>query len=95
MVAYVVLALVALQTFRVFASGAGDRAGTSASMLLAALIAQAGLGVWTLIAQVPINLGLAHQAGAVVVLAIALWHAHDLRRPALTAGLAASPRPAA
>jgi cytochrome c oxidase assembly protein subunit 15 len=94
MVAYGVLALAAVQAFRVFASGAGDRAGTSASMLLAALVAQAGLGIWTLLAQVPINLGLAHQGGAVVVFAVALWHVHDLYRPAENVGLVASPRPA-
>jgi cytochrome c oxidase assembly protein subunit 15 len=94
MVAYGVLAVAAAQTFRVFASGAGDRAGTSASMLLAALVAQAGLGIWTLLAQVPIDLGLAHQGGAVVVFAVALWHVHDLYRPAEIVGLAASPRPA-
>ena len=35
---------------------------------------QATLGVWTLLLAVPISLGLAHQAGAVVLFAAALYH---------------------
>jgi cytochrome c oxidase assembly protein subunit 15 len=40
--------------------------------LLAAL--QATLGVWTLLLAVPIELGLAHQAGAVAVFAAGVYH---------------------
>ncbi len=46
----------------------------SAALLLAAILAQMALGIWTLLAQVPVPLGLAHQAGALMVLAAALWH---------------------
>ena len=35
---------------------------------------QMALGIWTLLAQVPVPLGLAHQAGALLVLVAALWH---------------------
>jgi heme A synthase len=30
---------------------------------------------------VPLSLGLAHQAGAVIVFGVALWHAYVLQRP--------------
>jgi cytochrome c oxidase assembly protein subunit 15 len=43
------------------------------------VLVQAGLGIWTLLAHVPILLALLHQAGAVVVLGVALWHWHGLR----------------
>ena len=43
------------------------------------------LGVWTVLAATPISLGLAHQAGALVVFGAALYAAHGLapakRRP--------------
>jgi cytochrome c oxidase assembly protein subunit 15 len=35
---------------------------------------QATLGVWTLLLAVPIQLGLAHQAGAIIVFVAALYH---------------------
>jgi cytochrome c oxidase assembly protein subunit 15 len=35
---------------------------------------QVALGIWTLLAFVPIELGLAHQTGAVAVFALALYH---------------------
>ena len=44
-------------------------------------LAQAALGIWTLLAQVPLALGLAHQAGAAAVFGLAVWHLHALRRP--------------
>ncbi|HYN27995.1 MAG TPA: COX15/CtaA family protein [Burkholderiales bacterium] len=44
-----------------------------------AVLAQVALGVWTLLAQVPLSLGLAHQAGAIAVFGLALWHLHTLR----------------
>ena len=53
-------------------------AARTAVLLAAAVLAQAALGVWTLVALVPISLALLHQAGAVVVLAIALTHLHAL-----------------
>jgi heme a synthase len=45
------------------------------SLTLAALaLMQATLGIWTLLLVVPIELGLAHQAGAVAVFCAALYH---------------------
>jgi cytochrome c oxidase assembly protein subunit 15 len=55
----------------------------SAVVLAAAVLAQAGLGIWTLVAQVPLGLALAHQAGAAVVFVISVWHLHKTRSGAL------------
>jgi cytochrome c oxidase assembly protein subunit 15 len=46
----------------------------SAMMLALAALLQATLGIWTLLLAVPIQLGLAHQAGAVAVFAAAVYH---------------------
>ena len=53
----------------------------TAAALAAAVLAQAALGVATLLAQVPLALGLAHQAGAAAVFGVAVWHLHALRHP--------------
>lgn len=56
------------------------RAASHEAWILFALItAQAVLGIFTLLYAVPLALGLAHQAGAVVVLAYASYHAAKLR----------------
>lgn len=47
-----------------------------ALFVLAAIGLQVGLGIWTVLAATPIALGLAHQAGALIVLATALYAAH-------------------
>jgi len=56
------------------------RARTSAHALLAVFTLQAALGISTLLAGVPLALAVAHQAGAVLLLVAALYHAHE--RPA-------------
>ena len=48
----------------------------AANVLLAAFVLQASLGITTLLLGVPVGFGSAHQGGAVVLLAAALWHAH-------------------
>jgi heme a synthase len=53
----------------------------ASTLLLGALALQVGLGISTLLLRVPVGLGAAHQGGAVVVFAAALWFAHELRRP--------------
>lgn len=45
--------------------------------LLGAFILQAVLGIATLLMGVPVGLGAAHQGGAVLLLAAALWNAHS------------------
>lgn len=50
----------------------------AALLLFAAVLLQIALGIWTLLAQVPLGLGLVHQGGALIVLAAALWNLHVL-----------------
>jgi cytochrome c oxidase assembly protein subunit 15 len=47
--------------------------GSAFTLALLAML-QMALGVWTLLLSVPITLGLAHQAGAVLVFVVALYH---------------------
>ncbi len=59
-----------------------DRASVSgASWLAIAITVQATLGIYTLLYQVPILLALAHQAGAIVVLTLAVVHFERLAAP--------------
>ncbi len=53
----------------------------SAAILAGAVLLQVVLGIATLLAQVPLSLGLLHQAGAAAVFAIAVWHLHTVARP--------------
>ena len=48
----------------------------SSGLLFVALVVQVALGVWTLLWQVPLWLGLAHQAGAMLLLLAAMWNLH-------------------
>jgi heme a synthase len=75
LVAYAVTIYVALYAWRV-----KTRAATA---VLHAVVLQVALGIWTLLGQVPLWLGLAHQAGAMIVFATAVWALHEaLSRPA-------------
>jgi cytochrome c oxidase assembly protein subunit 15 len=47
--------------------------------LLGLFLIQAALGIATLLLAVPVALGAAHQAGAVLLLAAALWTAQSLQ----------------
>ena len=78
LLAYAIAAWVAIQAV------AGLRAApapwrTSAFVLVAGVVLQITLGIWTLLTQVPIALGLAHQAGGFALLALAVWHARRVQ----------------
>ena len=78
MTAYLLLAVAlwhAIDTVRAQAAGAVMR---GAWWLAAAVLVQAVLGILTLIQQVPIDLALAHQAVAIVVLTIAIVNVERL-----------------
>ena len=53
-----------------------DRIRRAAFAVAAAVFAQMALGIWTLLAHVPLSLGLLHQGGGALVLAVAVWHLH-------------------
>ena len=78
LLAYVLFVAAIWQTWRVLQGNGEGAASLSAVALLVAVFGQMLLGIWTLLAHVPIELGLAHQAGAVAVFWIATWHAHTL-----------------
>jgi cytochrome c oxidase assembly protein subunit 15 len=79
MLAYVLVA-VALWHVGTLLARTDDRLVRVSGLALGgAMLAQVALGIWTLLAQVPLSLGLAHQAGAVTVFGIALWHLHAVR----------------
>jgi cytochrome c oxidase assembly protein subunit 15 len=90
MIAYAVVALTCWQAWRAIAhTTPPDRARSTALMLFAAVLMQSALGIWTLLAGVPLWLGLAHQAGAMTVFVIAVAHAHAAQRPAELSALPA------
>lgn len=70
--AYLVLALALTYRLAVRRSGVGGRTCRLAGLLLATTLVQIGLGIGTLLAMVPIGLALAHQAGAFLLLGIAV-----------------------
>lgn len=57
----------------------------SAFALLGAVAIQMVIGIATLLAHVPISLGLLHQGGGALVLAIAVWHVHAIVKAGVVA----------
>jgi heme a synthase len=70
--AYAVVAATLLVAWRLWQAGAGGRA----LALGGVVAAQFGLGVLVIINHVPIPLGVAHQAGAALLVAVVTWNAH-------------------
>ena len=85
--AYVLLAFACAFAWR------AARAGTArhGAVALAAVAGQAMLGIWTLLAAVPLWLGVAHQAGALVVLSAFVWSAYALWAPVRGSASSRSP----
>jgi cytochrome c oxidase assembly protein subunit 15 len=81
MAAYLILFAALWHALALSRAGADARVQASACLLLVAVVAQAALGVWTLLSVVELALGIAHQAGAVAVFGIAVWHVHRLTSP--------------
>ena len=78
MVAYALFALAILHALDAVRSRAGAIAVNGALWLAAAITLQAALGILTLLNQVPILLGLGHQAVAMSVLTLAIFQAERL-----------------
>lgn len=68
LLAYVLLGLIVLQ--------AAITASPSAYFLLAGAFAQMISGILTVVWQVPLSIALIHQGGALILVALALWHLH-------------------
>ncbi|MEZ5856226.1 MAG: COX15/CtaA family protein [Hyphomicrobiaceae bacterium] len=78
--AYVIVVLAAWQAVSVRRTADDEAVARSGLWLGLACAAQMGLGIWTLLAWVPLSLGVAHQAGALVVLVVAVWHLFAVRQ---------------
>jgi heme a synthase len=78
MTAYALLILAVLHAIGAMRSRAGVAIIGGAVSLVAAITLQAALGILTLLHQVPIDLALAHQAVAIVVLTLAVLQAERL-----------------
>lgn len=79
LIAYAVAVYAALCAWRI--------GSPAAYAVLLAVFLQIGLGIWTLLAQVPLHLGLAHQGGAMIVFAAAIWAMHEALSRAQARGL--------
>jgi cytochrome c oxidase assembly protein subunit 15 len=92
MVAYALLICAVLHA--IDAMSTARRVAPLAVALAAAIVIQAVIGIMTLLQAVPISLGLAHQGGAVIVLALAVMHAQAMmvRRTLPVAGTFAPSR---
>ncbi len=80
LLAYLLVLVTGWLWWRVFANNTSRRARYSATGLALALVLQFGLGIATLLNQVPVLLGVLHQGGAVIVFTGAILTAHALRR---------------
>lgn len=78
MIAYTLVVLAFVHAVDAIRSRASSSTVTGALWILAAMIVQAVIGIVTLLHQVPIDLGLAHQAVAIVVLTLTLFQAERL-----------------
>jgi cytochrome c oxidase assembly protein subunit 15 len=79
LLAYAIAAAVAWHLWSLMRSSPSGAARVSGLSLGGAVLAQIALGICTLLAQVPIPLALLHQAGAVALFGVALWHWHQVR----------------
>ncbi len=78
MTAYVLLVLTILHAIDAIRARAATPVVNGAVWLAAAMILQAVLGIFTLLHQVPIDLALAHQAVAMIVLTLAIFQVERL-----------------
>jgi cytochrome c oxidase assembly protein subunit 15 len=90
MTAYVLWVLALVHAIDVARTLRGGPVLTHALALAAAITIQAALGILTLIHQVPIGLALAHQAIAILVLAMSVIHVERLAAKPTTVAIHAS-----
>ena len=76
--AYVVALGAAALWFAIRRAKPGGALRASSNMLIAIVLLQIVLGIATLLNQAPLALAILHQAGAVALLAAALWTAFEL-----------------
>lgn len=86
MIAYTLVVVAVAHAVDAIRSRTSPAVVTGAVWIMAVMLAQVAIGILTLLNQVPIDLGLAHQAVAIVVLTLALFQVERLGRtlPATT-----------
>jgi heme a synthase len=84
-VAYLLILAAALHALDLRRAAPGSQETGRALLIAVALLIQAALGILTLVHVVPIGLALAHQAMAMIVLALAAVHAARLNAAATVA----------
>lgn len=83
LVAYCIVALALWHVAALVRTADDERVVGSAGLLAACVLGQMLIGIWTLVSGVPLPLGLAHQAGAAIVIAAAMLHLHVITRAAV------------
>jgi cytochrome c oxidase assembly protein subunit 15 len=81
--AYLLTALVLYFVVKIFKEPISPMLRRTGLWLIAAISTQVLLGIFTVInckAKIPVDLGVAHQAGAVVLLTVVLWVCYQLRK---------------
>jgi cytochrome c oxidase assembly protein subunit 15 len=78
MIAWLLMGLIPWYSWRIW--NESPQARTPAVVLTLWLAVQVALGIATLLLQVPVALGAAHQAGAMVLFGLLLWASHSIRR---------------
>jgi cytochrome c oxidase assembly protein subunit 15 len=77
MLAWLLMGMIPWFSWRIWKETPGAR--TPAVVLSAWLAVQVALGIATLLLQVPVALGAAHQAGAMVLFGLLIWANHAIR----------------
>ncbi|AGK58027.1 cytochrome oxidase assembly [Hyphomicrobium denitrificans 1NES1] len=85
MMAYFVVLAVLTELWLVMRSAVDSRIRATAVLLALAVFAQVALGIATLLAHVPLELGVAHQLGGAIVFVLSVVHLHAIRRAAVSA----------
>jgi cytochrome c oxidase assembly protein subunit 15 len=78
MITWLLMGLIPWFSWRIWTETLAAR--TPAVVLTLWLAVQVSLGVATILLQVPVALGAAHQAGAMVLCGILIWANHAIRR---------------
>ena len=76
LVAYIVVAVAGVHIFRTLQNFREGPFAMSAGLVGLIVLIQVAVGIWTLLAKVPIELGLLHQGGAIILMVAAIWHLH-------------------
>ena len=78
LIAWALMGLIPWFAWRIWSETPAARPAAVAMTLWLAV--QVGLGIATLLLQVPVTLGAAHQAGAMILFGLVLWANHAIRR---------------